>query len=42
MKHISSAILYMRRRQAIFQQEYSRSEAHPFQDKQKNMLGSEF
>lgn len=40
MKNISSAIFYMSEWQAIFQQEYSYSEARPFQDKQKNMIGS--
>lgn len=39
MKNISSAIFYMSEWQAIFQQEYSYSEARPFQDKQKNMIG---
>ena len=39
MKNISSAIFYMSEWQAIFHQEYSYSEARPFQDKQKNMIG---
>ena len=40
MKTISSAIFYMSEWQAIFQcEEYSFSEACPYQDKQKNMIG---
>lgn len=40
MKTISSAIFYMNEWQAIFQcEEYSFCEAHPYQDKQKNMIG---
>ena len=41
MKTISSAIIYKSEwQQAIFQhEEYSYSEARPFQDKQKNMIG---
>ena len=40
MKTISSAIFYMSEWQAIFQcEEYSFSEACPYQDKQKNLIG---
>ena len=40
MKTISSSIFYMSEWQAIFQyEEYSFSEARPFQDKQKDMIG---
>ena len=40
MKNISSAIFYMSEWQAIFQcEEYSFSEARPFQDKQKSIVG---
>ena len=40
MKTISSAIFYMSKWQAIFQcEEYSFSEACPYQDKQKNLIG---
>lgn len=40
MKRIFSAIFNMSERQTIFQQENSLSEARPFQDKQKCMIGS--
>lgn len=40
MKNMTSAIFYMSEWQAIFQcEEYSFSEARPFQDKQENMIG---
>jgi len=40
MKNMTSAIFYMSEWQAIFQcEEYSFSEARPFQDKQENMVG---
>lgn len=40
MKNNSSVIFYMSEWQAIFQcEEYSYSEARPYQDKQKNMIG---
>ncbi len=40
MQTISSAIFYMSEWQAIFQcEEYSFSEACPYQDKQKNLIG---
>ena len=41
MKKLSSAIIYKGEWQAIFQQEHGYYEAHPFQDEQKNMIGSE-
>jgi len=40
MKSISSAIFYLSERKAIFQQEYSYSEARSFQDKREIMIGS--
>lgn len=40
MKRIFSAIFNMSKWHAIFQQENSLSEARPFQDKQKCMIGS--
>ena len=40
MKNMTSAIFYMSEWQAIFQcEEYSFSEARPFQDKQKSIVG---
>lgn len=40
MKTISSTIFYMSEWQAIFQcEEYSFSEACPYRDKQKNLIG---
>ena len=40
MKNMTSAIFYMSEWQAIFQcEEYSFSEARPYQDKQKSLVG---
>ena len=40
MKNMTTAIFYMSEWQAIFQcEEYSFSEARPFQDKQKSIVG---
>ena len=39
MKIITAATVYMSESQAIFQQEYSFSEARSYQDRQKLMIG---